>query len=101
MTGNDLVQRGKGATSPKIHPFNVYQHRPPLSKLSVHTGGSARIVLSSQADQGTCGDCEDGHERAESRKTEIQQWYHPRDNEPDTQQDHAEILGLFHTSHLS
>jgi hypothetical protein len=48
--------------------------------------------LSLQYDQNTYSDCEDGHERTESRKTEIQQLHQPLYDEPDTQQEHAKIL---------
>jgi len=48
--------------------------------------------LSPQCDQNTCSDCEDAHEQTESRKTETQQRYQSRYDEPGSQQDHAEIL---------
>jgi hypothetical protein len=48
--------------------------------------------LSTHYDQSARSDCEDGHQRKESRKTETQQRYQPRQDEPDTCQEHAEVL---------
>jgi hypothetical protein len=66
------------------------------SRLTGWREGCTSIGLSTQQDQNTCSDCEDGHESPERRKAEIQQWYQPRQDEPDAQQEHAEILGQFH-----
>jgi len=48
--------------------------------------------LSLKYEQNTYNDCEDGHEYTESGKTETQQLYQALYDEPNTQQEYAEIL---------
>jgi len=48
--------------------------------------------LSLHYEQNTYNDCEDGHEDTESGKTDTQKLHQPVDDEPDTQQEYAEIL---------
>ena len=50
------------------------------------------LGLSLHYEQNTYNDCEDGHEYTESGKTETQQLYQPLYDEPDTQQEYAEIF---------
>ena len=72
-----------------------------LEKSRSHTSRPVPISilpsgLSPHYDQSARSDCEDGHQRTESRKTETQQRYQPRQDEPDTCQEHAEILVQLH-----
>jgi hypothetical protein len=62
------------------------------------TVGGSRYgaFLPAHEDQGTGCNGHDSHESAQSRKTEIEQGYESSDDEPDSQQQHSEVLGHFH-----
>jgi hypothetical protein len=53
-------------------------------------------ALSPQQKKNTCGDCKDGHEYAVSRKVEIQEMCQAGQDEPEAQEDCAEISAQFH-----
>jgi hypothetical protein len=50
-------------------------------------------LLSPYQDQHACGDCEDRHEGASSGEAEIKQRHCSTQDQPDCQQEHAEIPG--------
>ena len=67
--------------------FTLYRGTYRCAGWCVHIRG-----LSLHYEQNTNSDCEDGHEHTESGKTESQHLNQPIDDEPDTQQEDAEIF---------